>query len=132
MSVSDPIADMLTSIRNASGALKPTVQVPHSSMKAEVAKILKTEGYIQDYTTEGEKGKRVLCMYLKYDADNRPLIRGLKRISTPGRRHYVSFKEIPRVLGGIGVAILSTSTGLLTDQEARKQHTGGEVLCHIW
>jgi small subunit ribosomal protein S8 len=132
MSVSDPIADMLTCIRNASAAGKETLQVPHSGMKSEMARLLKRDGFIRDYTTEGGGGKRVLRIYLKYQHDGAPVIQGIKRISTPGRRAYVSAADVPRVLGGIGVAILSTSSGIMTDRDARRTKTGGEVLCEVW
>lgn len=132
MSVSDPIADMLTSIRNANMARKETVQVPHSNIKEEIAKLLKREGYTQDFTVEGERGKRVIRIYLKYGADEEPIIKGLKRVSTPGRRQYVASDNVPRVLGGIGTALVSTSGGILTDREARSRRMGGEVLCYVW
>ena len=132
MNISDPISDMLTRVRNASSAVHPSVEMPHSKIKSEVARILKKEGYIADYVTEGEAAKRTLKLYLKYTSEEDPIIKGLKRISKPGLRQYVNAAEIPRVLGGIGTAILSTSNGLLTDKEARQKHTGGEVLCHIW
>jgi len=132
MSFSDPIADMLTRVRNAYMASLNTVDIPQSKMKAEIARILKREGYIRDYTTEADEGKRVLRVYLKYSVDHEPVIRGIKRISKPSLRRYVGAGTIPRVLGGLGVAILSTSSGLLTDREARKRHVGGEVLCYVW
>ena len=132
MSVTDPIADMLTRVRNAHMAGKDQVAIPHSKMKDEIARILKKEGYIQDYTTEGHAGKRTLRVYLKYDQQQRPVIKGLKRVSRPGLRDYVSADKITRVLNGLGMAILSTSSGIMTDREARAQHVGGEVLCHIW
>ena len=132
MSVSDPIADMLTRIRNANMSSQETVQMPHSNMKSEIARILKKEGFILDYTTEGHGGKRTLRLYLKYTEDQEPVIQGLKRISRGGLRRYVPASNLPRVLRGMGVAILSTSAGILTDREARKQHVGGEVLCYIW
>ncbi|MCF7847361.1 MAG: 30S ribosomal protein S8 [Kiritimatiellales bacterium] len=132
MVLTDPIADMLTRIRNANMAEKTAVQLPHSKIKSEVARILKQEGYIKDYTTENKEGKRALNLYLKYTADNTPVIQGLRRISKPSCRRYVDSSEVPRVLGGIGTAILSTSSGIMTDNDARKQHVGGEVLCYIW
>ena len=130
--MTDPISDMLTRIRNANMASQPVVEMPHSKMKAEIARIMKREGFIKDYTTEGHAGKRSLRLFLKYTLENEPVIRGLKRISKPGLRTYVASKTVPRVLGGMGVAILSTSNGILTDREARKNNTGGEVLCYIW
>ncbi len=132
MSVADPIADMLTCIRNANMAKLETVQVPHSNLKCEIARLLKREGYIADYTTEGHGGKRLIRMYIKYNMDREPIIRGLKKISKAGCRKYVPADAVPRVLGGIGVAILSTSSGILTDREARKMRKGGEVLCYVW
>ncbi len=132
MSLSDPIADMLTRIRNARMAKLDAVEMPYSKMKCDIARILKREGYIRDFSTEGGGGKRVLCVYLKYSHEQQSSIEGLKRVSRPGLRRYVGAEEIPRVLGGMGVAILSTSSGVLTDSEARKKQIGGEVICHIW
>jgi len=132
MILSDPISDMLTRIRNANMAEHKTVQIPHSRMKSELARILKAEGYIKDYTTEKVVGKATLVLFLKYMEDQKPVIKGLRRVSRPSRRHYVGADDVPRVLGGIGTAILSTSSGVFTDTEARKSHVGGEVLCYIW
>jgi len=132
MILSDPISDMLTRIRNANMAEHPQVQIPHSKMKSEVARILKEEGYIQDFTTENVSGKATLVLFLKYLDDQKPVIQGLRRVSRPSRRHYVGADDVPRVLGGIGTAILSTSSGILTDTSARKSCVGGEVLCYIW
>lgn len=132
MSLSDPIADMLTRVRNAHAAELPLTEMPHSRMKAEIARILKREGFIRDYVTEGENGKRTLRVFLKYGANAEKTIAGLKRVSRPGLRKYTGANEVPRVLGGIGVAILSTSTGILTDQEARDKKVGGEILCYVW
>ncbi len=132
MSMSDPIADFLTRIRNARAARLEVLEMPHSKLKSEMARILKREGYIRDYATEGSSGKRVLRIYMKYGRDEQPAIEGLKRISRPGLRRYVPADAIPRVLGGMGIAILSTSSGVLTDAEARKKRVGGEVMCHIW
>ena len=132
MVLTDPIADMLTRIRNANMAEKKNVQMPHSKMKSEIARLLKSEGFIQDYTMENEDGKSVLKLFLKYTVEREPIIQGLRRISKPSCRKYVASTEVPRVLGGIGVAILSTSTGVMTDNEARKQNIGGEVLCYVW
>ncbi|MDH3345614.1 MAG: 30S ribosomal protein S8 [Kiritimatiellaceae bacterium] len=132
MILSDPISDMLTRIRNANMAAHETVQIPHSKMKSELARILKEEGYIKDYTTEKIDGKATLVLFLKYMEDQKPVIQGLRRVSRPSRRHYVGASDVPRVLGGIGTAILSTSSGILTDMNARKSHVGGEVLCYIW
>ncbi len=132
MILSDPISDMLTRIRNANMAEHPQVQIPHSKLKSEVARLLKEEGYIKDYTTENVSGKATLVLFLKYMEDQKPVIQGLRRVSRPSRRHYVGAEDVPRVLGGIGTAFLSTSTGILTDNEARKANVGGEVLCYIW
>ena len=132
MVLSDPIADMLTRIRNANMAEKQVVQMPHSKMKSELARILKAEGFIKDYTMENNAGKSVLNVFLKYTIEREPVIQGLRRISKPSCRKYVNAEEVPRVLGGIGVAILSTSSGVMTDNDARKKHVGGEVLCYVW
>jgi small subunit ribosomal protein S8 len=132
MILSDPISDMLTRIRNANMASHDKVQIPHSKLKSELARILKEEGYIQDYTTENIEGKATLVLFLKYMDDNSPVIQGLRRVSRPSCRHYVGASDVPRVLGGIGTAILSTSSGILTDTGARKSNVGGEVLCYIW
>jgi len=132
MVLTDPIADMLTRIRNANMAEKKTVQMPHSKMKSELARLLKSEGFIKDYTMENKDGKSVLNLFLKYTVEREPIIQGLRRISKPSCRKYVASDEVPRVLGGIGVAILSTSSGVMTDNEARKQNIGGEVLCYVW
>lgn len=132
MNLSDPISDMLTRIRNANMAGHDTVQIPHSKMKSEIARILKEEGYIKEYTTENIDGKATLVLFLKYIEDQKPVIQGLRRVSRPSCRHYVGAGDVPRVLGGIGTAILSTSSGILCDSDARKKHVGGEVLCYIW
>ncbi len=132
MSLTDPVADMLTRIRNAQASGLPAVQMPHSKLKSEIARMLKREGYIVDYTTEGHENKRTLRVFLKYHGDHQPAIRGLKRVSRPGLRRYVNSREVPRVLGGLGVAIISTSQGIFSDLEARKRKIGGEVLCHVW
>jgi len=123
---------MLTRIRNANMAEKKIVQMPHSKMKSEIARLLKSEGFIKDYTMENEDGKSVLNIFLKFTIEREPIIQGLRRISKPSCRKYVASDEVPRVLGGIGVAILSTSSGVMTDNEARTQQIGGEVLCYVW
>ena len=128
--ISDPIADLLTRIRNAGMASLPDVTMPHSRMKEAVAGILKREGYIAGYAVEGDK-KKALKVGLKYHG-RRPGIAGLKPVSTPGLRRYVGATEIPRVLGGLGIAIVSTSKGLMTGGEARKQNLRGELVCYIW
>ena len=130
--MTDPIADMLARIRNALMARHKTVEIPASKMKREIARILKEEGYIEDYelVSEGPQGKIVIT--LKYDENRRPVIAGLKRVSKPGRRVYAGVKKLPRVMGGLGIAIISTSQGIMTDHEARKKGVGGEILCEVW
>lgn len=132
MSFTDPIADMLTRIRNASSSKHPQVEMPHSKMKAEIARILKKEGYISDASLQLEGGKKKLRIVLKYDRDGVSVIRGVRRVSRSGLRQYVPSAKVPRVLGGLGVAVISTSSGILSDREARKSKVGGEVLCKIW
>ena len=132
MSVNDPIADFLTRIRNAGMAKHETVSMPHSKMKAEMARILKEQGYISDYSEKGAGAKKELVIELKYGPDGQRGITGLRRMSRPGRRVYRKQKDIPRVLDGLGVAILSTSRGILTDHEARRAGIGGEVLCFVY
>jgi small subunit ribosomal protein S8 len=126
----DPISDMLTRIRNANRALLPNVQLPHSKIKESIAHILKKEGYVADVNVEGTKMK-TLKLKLKYQG-KKSIIEGLRRVSRPGLRHYVGSTEIPRVLGGLGVAVLSTPEGVMTGTQARKKNLGGEVLCYIW
>lgn len=128
--MTDPVADLLTRIRNALQARLTNVAMPHSRTRESIARILKGEGYISDVAVEGNKIK-TLKLKLKYDG-RKGVIEGLKRKSRPGLRHYVGAKEIPRVLGGLGMAILSTSKGVMTGSEARRQNVGGEVLCYIW
>lgn len=135
MSMSDPIADMLTRIRNALMREHPTVSMPHSNTKEAVAKVLKSEGYIEDYQVLPEKPYNVLQLKLKYVGDRRhrrSVISGLERVSKPGRRIYVGKQEIPWVLSGMGTAILTTSRGVMTGQQARRLGVGGEVLCKVW
>ena len=133
MSMSDPIADMLTRIRNANAAKHDTVDVPASKMKISIADILVKEGYIAKYTLEEDGAIKNIHITLKYGADkNEKIITGLKRISKPGLRVYVNKEELPRVLGGLGIAILSTNQGVITDKEARKLQVGGEVLAFVW
>ena len=132
MSMSDPIADMLTRIRNACGSKHRRVDMPLSKMKAEIARILKENNYIQDFQTlETEEGRQVLRVRLKYAA-GQPVIRQLQRVSTPGLRKYVGVGEIPRVRNGLGLAILSTNKGLMSDREARQSRTGGELVAVVW
>ena len=133
MSMTDPIADMLTRIRNACGSKHRRVDVPLSRMKTEIARILRENNFIQDYqTVEVEDGKRMLRLRLRYAAGGQPVIRELKRVSTPGLRRYVGVNEIPRVRNGLGVAILSTSKGLMSDRQARQSRTGGELVAVVW
>ncbi|MBX6763967.1 MAG: 30S ribosomal protein S8 [Rubrobacteraceae bacterium] len=132
MSVNDPIADFLTRIRNAGMARHETVEIPYSRLKRELARILKEEGYIKDYSEKGAGAQARLVIELKYGPDGRSAITGLRRMSRPGRRIYRKRAEIPRVLDGLGVAILSTSRGILTDHEARRMGVGGEVLCFVY
>ena len=128
----DPIADMLTRIRNANVVSHPSVEMPSSKLKVALARLLKEEGYISDYIVKAEGKFNVLEITLKYDAKNKPFITKLERISKPGLRNYSKAKDLPKVLGGLGVAIISTSKGLLTDRKARKENIGGEVLCYIY
>ncbi|MBN2190347.1 MAG: 30S ribosomal protein S8 [Candidatus Aureabacteria bacterium] len=132
MSFSDPIADMLTRIRNASKARKESVDMPASKLKAEVARIMKEQGFVKTFKVLDDKKQGVIRVFLKYTSDNKPVIVGLKRISKPGLRKYSSIAKIPKVYQGIGIAVLSTSKGVMTDEEARKANIGGEVLCYIW
>ena len=128
--MTDPISDMLTRIRNASRALLPVVEIPHSKMKESIAHILKREGYVADIAVEGPPDKK-LKLKLKYEG-RRPVIEGLRRVSTPGLRRYSGSTTIPRVRAGLGVSIISTSKGVMTGSQARKENVGGELLCYIW
>jgi small subunit ribosomal protein S8 len=128
----DPIADMLTRIRNALKARHPKVDVPASRLKTEIARVLKEEGYILNFKVADEGVKKTIKIYLKYLPNNQPVISKLERVSRPGSRVYVGRAEVPRVLGGLGVNILTTPRGLMTGRDARKQGLGGEVLCQIW
>ncbi len=132
MSVSDPIADMLTRIRNAIMARHSSVLVPSSRMKLYISKILSQEGFVADYEVVGSQPHRQIKITLRYDEENQPFILGLKRISKPGLRIYMSCREIPRVYGGLGIAIVSTAKGVMTGQKARRQGIGGELLCYVW
>jgi small subunit ribosomal protein S8 len=132
MPVTDPLADMLTRIRNANTAKHSKVDIPASKMKVSVARILKSEGYIKNYKLIKDQKHGVLRIYLKYDEFNEGVIIGLKRMSKPGRRLYVKKDDIPLVLNGMGITVLSTSKGVLADREARKLNVGGELLCSIW
>jgi small subunit ribosomal protein S8 len=130
--MTDPIADMLTRIRNANLAFKDEVEIPASRLKEQVARLLAREGYVSGYRMEGEAPKRHLVVEMKYGPDRERTISGLKRVSRPGRRVYADRDHLPRVLGGLGVAILSTSLGLMTDRQAAQRGIGGEVLCQVW
>jgi small subunit ribosomal protein S8 len=132
MTVTDPIADMLTRIRNALMARHDNVKVPSSKMKLAIARILKEEGFITDYEVIKGKPHRDISIQLRYLDDNKPAIAGLKRVSKPGLRVYVQRREIPRVYGGLGIAIVSTSQGVKTGQQAWRQSSGGELLCYVW
>ncbi len=129
--ITDPISDMLTRIRNAMKARHPKVDVPASRLKTEIARILKEEGYILNYKVAEEGARKTIKIYLKYQANTRPAISELERISRPGCRVYVSHKEIPRVIGGLGINILTTPRGVMTGRDAGKQGVGGEILCQI-
>ena len=132
MTMTDPIADMLTRLRNANSAYHDTVSMPSSKLKVNIAEMLKSEGYIAGYeVTDAEVGK-TLTLSLKYGANRRRAIQGLKRVSKPGLRVYAKSSNLPKVLGGLGVAILSTSSGLLTDKQAESKGVGGEVLAYVW
>ena len=132
MSASDPVADMLTKVRNAVAVRHEKVDVPTSKLKLEIVKILKTEGYIKNFKKVQEEGKNVIRIFLKYDGQNHPVIHGLKRISTPGRRVYSGFKDLPRVYNGYGTLIVSTSAGVTTGKKATEKMVGGELICTVW
>ena len=133
MSMTDPVADMLTRIRNACGSKHRRVDIPASKLKLEIARLLKENNFITDFrTVPSEAGRPLLRVVLKYAHGGHPVIRELRRVSSPGLRKYVAVAEIPRVRNGLGVAILSTSKGLMTDREARQQRTGGELLALVW
>jgi small subunit ribosomal protein S8 len=132
MSVSDPIADLLTCIRNACKAKHKKVDVPTSKTKAEVVRVLLREKYINNYKSIDDKKRGLLRIYLKYDQKDRPVIQGIERVSKPGRRVYIRRHEIPKIQGGLGTALISTPSGIMTDQEARDEGLGGEYLCRLW
>ncbi|XCB30597.1 30S ribosomal protein S8 [Arcanobacterium hippocoleae] len=132
MSMTDPIADMLTRLRNANSAFHESVSMPYSKMKANIAVILEREGYIQNFEVEDAKVGKTLTLNLKFGPNRERALAGLRRISKPGLRVYAKSTNLPQVLGGLGVAILSTSSGMLTDREAREKGVGGEVLAYIW
>ena len=134
MTMTDPIADMLTRIRNANAAMFDSVKMPSSKLKVNLAKVLEREGFITGFTVTKVEGKpgETLEINLKYSDDRKKTIAGIKRVSTPGLRIYKKSDQMPKVLGGVGVAVVSTSHGLMTDREARKAKLGGEVLCYVW
>src|SRR5688572_291609 len=132
MNMTDPIADMLTRIRNAVQARHDTVTMPSSKMKVAIARVLKDEGFVRDFQLESEGSRAMLKIDLSYTGRKEPVLSGIKRVSKPGLRVYVQKREIPRVLGGLGVAILSTPEGVMTGQVARQRSVGGEVLCYVW
>lgn len=130
--IHDPIADMLVQIKNASGKFKEKVDIPSSNIKVEIAKILKEEGYISNYKRLDDKKQGMLRIFLKYTPAKKPMITDIKRVSKSSMRIYKKTKDIPRVLRGLGTAIISTSRGLMTDEKAREEHLGGEVICYVW
>lgn len=132
MVMSDPIADMLTRIRNANTVRHETVEIPASKIKREIAEILKREGFVRDAEFVEDNKQGIIRLFLKYGANNERVITGLKRISKPGLRVYAKSNELPRVLGGLGIAIISTSKGVMTDKEARQSKSGGEVIAYVW
>lgn len=132
MVMTDPVADFLTRIRNANMVMHETVEVPASKTKLAIAEILKSEGYIKEYEQIEDGKQGVIRVYLKYGADKTKVITGLRRISKPGLKVYCKKDEVPKVLGGLGIAIISTSKGIVTDKEARKLGLGGEVICYVW
>jgi small subunit ribosomal protein S8 len=132
LGMTDPLADMLTRIRNASKARHEKVDVPGSKLKVEVARILKEEGYIKNFKFVKDEKQGIIRIFLKYDASKQPIIEGIERVSRPGRRLYAGSEKIPQVLGGLGVTIVSTSRGIMTDRQARHLNVGGEILCAVW
>ena len=132
MSASDPIADMLTKVRNAVQARHEKVDVPASKLKLEIVKILKTEGYIKNFKKVQEENKSIIRIFLKYDDQNGPVIHGVEKISTPGRRVYSGYKDLPRVYNGYGTLIVSTSVGVTTGKKASEKMVGGELVCKVW
>jgi len=132
MNINDPISDLLNRLRNGMRAGHERVDVPASRLKEDLLRVLSEEGYVASYRRVEEKGRPVLRVVLKYDGEGEPIVNGLERVSRPGRRVYAPAKEIPEVLGGLGVAIVSTSKGILTGQQAREARLGGEILCNVW
>ncbi|RLB24038.1 MAG: 30S ribosomal protein S8 [Deltaproteobacteria bacterium] len=132
MTMTDPIADMLTRIRNAQRASHESVDIPSSKLKINMAKVLKSEGYIKNFRVMPDGKQGILRIFLKYDEQGRPVIEGLKRVSKPSRRVYAGYDDIPKVLNGYGISIVSTSKGIMTDKKARRMKVGGEILCSVW
>ena len=132
MSASDPVADMLTKVRNAANARHEKVDIPASKLKLEIVKIMKTEGYIKNFKKVQEDGHSVIRIILKYDDSNNPVIHGAKKISTPGRRVYSGYKDLPRIYNGFGTLIVSTSAGVTTGKKATEKMVGGELVCKVW
>ena len=132
MTTTDPIADMLTRIRNANMVSHETVEIPASKLKVELAKLLKAEGFIADYTVDDSAKFKKIVVTLKYDEKHKPVITNLQRVSTPGLKTYSKAVNLPKVFGGMGVAIISTNRGLMSDRKARKENVGGEILCYVW
>lgn len=132
MKTTDPIADMLTRVRNAALARHDSVDVPYSNIKLAIAKILEQEGFIESFNVREDKTRRFLRLQLKYDNERKPVVTGLRRVSRPGLRVYAGMHDIPRVLGGMGTVVVSTNRGIMTGREARRRHLGGELLAEIW
>ena len=132
MTMTDPVADMLTRIRNGLHAYHPQVDIPSSNIKEGIARILQDEGYIEKYRVFSDPKQGILRITLQYDKDKKPIISGIERVSRPGLRRYVKNDQIPKVLNGLGISIISTSRGLMTDRAARKDSLGGEILCNVW
>jgi small subunit ribosomal protein S8 len=132
MTMTDPISDFLTRLRNALGARRETVDIPSSKLKVEIARIMKEEGFIDNFKVMEDKTQGLLRLYLKYGPENENIINGLKRVSRPGRRVYVGGDEIPNVMGWYGVNIISTSKGIITGKDAKRQNVGGEIICEVW
>lgn len=132
MNTTDPIADMLTRLRNGSLARQATVDVPFSKVKLALAKILQDEGYVSGFDITEQSNRKLLRLHMKYDHERRPVLNGLRRVSRPGLRVYAGMHDIPRVLGGIGTVVVSTNRGIMTGQEARRRHLGGELIAEVW
>lgn len=132
MNTTDPIADMLTRVRNAAQARHPSVDVPFSKIKLAITKIMEQEGYVSGFEIAEQGNRKVLRLQLKYDAQRKPVVNGLRRVSRPGLRVYAGMHDIPRVLGGMGTVVISTNRGIMTGREARRRHLGGELLAEIW